>query len=127
MAALPQLEIETQHFFADEMYARKIVRPAGSVLVGRTHKKVHFYIVVTGRCVVSDGERSKEYKAGDVIISQPGSKKATYVVEDSVLVTVHHTKKKNLEKIERELIEPNEDVCLFDARNKLIPQKLEHP
>jgi quercetin dioxygenase-like cupin family protein len=125
MAQLPQLEVETQHFYADEMYARKIVRPAGSVLIGRTHRKVHFYIVVTGKCVVSDGEKSHEYTAGDIIVSQPGSKKATCVTEDSVLITVHHTKKKNLKKIERELID-EDDVCLFDAQNKLVHKQLEH-
>lgn len=36
---LPQIQLETKHYFADGMYAREVFRPAGCVIVGRVHKK----------------------------------------------------------------------------------------
>jgi hypothetical protein len=38
-------------------------------------------------------------------------------LEDSVCLTVHRTKKRNLAKIEKELIFPD-DSALFDANNR---------
>ena len=56
--------------------------------------------------------------AGDVVESQPGTKRVTYAVEDSIGVTFHVTDKTDLDDIESELVEPDE-LSLFDATNKL--------
>ncbi len=118
MADLPQLELETLHFFCDGMYARVVARPAGALIVGKVHKKPHFYIVTKGRVAVTDGDGpAREYGAGAVIVSQPGTKRAVLALEDSICMTVHRTDKKNLEKMEKELIEPDA-TALFDATNR---------
>lgn len=118
MRKMPQVELETFHHFADGMYARVVPRAAGVTIVGKVHKREHFYIIVKGSVKVwSDGE-TKTYVAGDVIISKPGTKRAVYALEDSICMTVHRTNKKNLKKIERELVEPDE-FALFDETNKL--------
>lgn len=118
MATLPQAELETEHYFADGMYARVLKRKAGTLIVGKRHRREHFYIVTQGRVAVSDGERTIEYKAGDVIVSQPGTKRAVLALEDSICMTVHRTKKRNLDKIEAQLIVP-EQGALYDARNNV--------
>jgi hypothetical protein len=114
MSKFPQLELPTQHFFADGMYARSLFRPAGTLIVGKQHKREHFYIVVTGKVQVGQNT----YGPGTVVVSGPGTKRAVLALEDSLCITVHRTNKKNLDKIERELIEPD-PKALFDARNKL--------
>lgn len=114
MLQMPQAEgLETDHYFADEMYCRRLYRPAGTLIVGKVHKKEHFYIVAKGKVQVGENV----YKAGDVIVSKPGTKRAVLALEDSVCMTIHHTRKKNLDKIEKELIEPD-NTALFDARNE---------
>ncbi len=116
MVKLPQLELETFHFFADGMYARVVKRAAGTLIVGKVHKKEHFYIVTKGCVEVASEEGTEIYHSGDVIVSKPGTKRAVLALEDSICMTVHRTKKKNLEKIEKELIEEDQ-TALYDANN----------
>lgn len=118
MRALPQIEFETIHKFADGMYARILPRAAGVLIVGRVHKREHFYIVTKGRVQVADDNGVNEYEAGTVLVSQPGTKRAVLALEDSVCMTVHRTDLTDLDAIEAELVEPDE-TALFDARNKL--------
>jgi hypothetical protein len=119
MRTMPQIELQTDHYFADGMYARVLFRPAGTLIVGKVHKKEHFYIIAKG-CV----QVGKEvYKAGTVIVSSPGTKRAVLALEDSICMTIHRTKKRKLEHIERQLIEPDK-LALFDASNKLKVKEL---
>lgn len=114
MRKMPQVELQTDHYFADGMYARVLSRPAGTLIVGKQHKREHFYIVAKGRVQVGHDI----YEAGTVIVSKPGTKRAVLALEDSICLTVHRTKKRNLDKIEAQLIEPD-TRALFDASNKL--------
>jgi hypothetical protein len=111
---LPQAQFETFHYFADGMYARVVARSAGTLIVGKVHKKEHFYIVAKGRVQIE----KDILEAGTVLVSKPGTKRAVLALEDSICMTVHRTNKKNLEKMEKELIEPDK-TALFDASNKL--------
>jgi quercetin dioxygenase-like cupin family protein len=119
MSRLPQVELETEHHFADGMYARVVRRPKGTLIVGKVHKREHFYIVTKGSVRVSDGESWKDHQAGDVIVSKPGTKRAVYAHEDSICMTVHRTKKRDLEKIERELVH-EDPTSLFGPGNKIL-------
>jgi hypothetical protein len=48
MSTMPQVELETEHYFADGMYARVLFRPKDTLIVGKVHRKEHFYIVAKG-------------------------------------------------------------------------------
>jgi len=109
----PQAHLETYHYFADGMYARVLPRVAGTLIVGKVHKKEHFYIVAKGRVQIEQDV----YEAGTVLVSKPRTKRAVLALEDSICMTVHRTNKKNLDKMEKELVEPDA-TALFDARNK---------
>ena len=119
MMKLPQIELETLHFFADGMYARVVKRPKGCLIVGKVHKKEHFYIITKGKIEVGSDEGTQIYESGDVVVSKPGTKRAVLALEDSICMTVHRTKKKNLDKIEKELVE-EDNTALFDAQNKRL-------
>lgn len=113
MREMPQAEgLVTSHFFADGMYARVLFRPAGTLIVGKVHRREHFYIVARGRVQVGQ----KVLEAGAVIVSAPGTKRAVYALEDSICMTVHRTDLTDIEAIEGELIE-DDPQALFDARN----------
>ncbi len=117
IAAMPQAELTTEHFFAGGMYCRFLPRAAGTLIVGKVHKAEHFYIVCCGTVRVTGGEGpAREITGPAVIVSKPGTKRAVLAVTDATCLTVHRTDKTDLDEIEAELIEPD-DTALFDARN----------
>ena len=119
ISTMPQADLPTQHFFADGMYCRFLPRPAGTLIVGKVHKKEHFYIVCCGTIQVTNGEgAAKEITGPAVIVSQPGTKRAVLAITDATCLTVHKTDKIDLDEIEEELIEPD-NLALFDAHNNL--------
>lgn len=123
MRGMQQLELPTEHYFADGMYARVLPRPAGTVIVGKVHKREHFYICTKGSVQVYMDDEVKTLNAGDILVSKPGTKRAVFALEDSVCMTVHRTRKRNLERIEKELIE-DDPLALFDFSNKLKVKEL---
>ena len=123
MLKFPQMELETKHYFADGMYAREVARPAGTLIVGKVHKKEHFYIVTKGRIRVTTDDGIKEFVAPTILISRPGTKRAVLALEDSVCMTVHRTMKKSLKNVERELVE-DEPASPFGLGNTLKLKEL---
>jgi len=124
MSLLPQLELETEHYFSGGMYCRKLTRPAGTLIVGKVHKKDHFFMCAQGEIRAWSEKGMVTLKAGDVICSKAGTKRVTLAITDAIGITFHKTNKTNLDKIEKELIEPDE-TALFDAANKLKARALE--
>ncbi len=122
MSRLPQAELQTEHYFADGMYARRLYRSAGTLIVGKVHKREHFFVIARGSLIIWTEGGMKQLSAGAVIASKPGTKRVTLAMEDSIGITFHRTDKTNLDEVEAELIEP-EDEALFDANNllKVLP------
>lgn len=118
MVRLPQVQLKTEHYFADGMYARKLTRQAGTLIVGKVHKKEHFFVIAKGTLIIWTEGGMKELSAGTVLMSKPGTKRVTLATEDSVGITFHRTDSTDLDAVEAELIEP-EDETLFDAHNLL--------
>lgn len=124
VAQLPQLELPTRHYWADGLYCREVARPAGTVIVGKVHLREHLYMVLQGDVTVVGAGGPVRIKAPCILVSPPGTKRAVYAHVDSICCTVHRTDLKDLDEIERELIEPDE-TALFDAYNKLKVPTLE--
>ena len=120
---MPQAELQTEHYFSEGMYCRKLTRPAGTLIVGKVHKKSHFFLCAKGEIIAWTESGMRTLKAGDIIESQPGTKRVTYAISDAIGITVHKTDKTNLDEIEAELIEPD-ITALFDSSNKLIESQI---
>ena len=123
MAQMPQVELQTEHYFSEGMYCRKVWRPAGTIIVGKVHKKDHFFMCLSGEIIAWTENGMKTLKAGDIIESKPGTKRVTMALTDAIGVTVHRTDKQDLNEIETELIEPD-ITALFNSSNKLIEKPL---
>ncbi len=120
ISQLPQASLPTSHYFADGMYCRFLPRPAGTLIVGKVHKREHFYVVCSGTVHVTNGEgMATEITGPAVIVSKPGTKRAVLAITDATCMTVHRTDKIDLDEIEHELIEPDV-LALFDAKNELL-------
>ena len=119
-AKLPQLELRTEHYFADGCYVRQIYQPKGVLVVGKQHKREHLVILQSGHLAIVNGDEHTELEGPVVIIAPAGSKRAILALTDSVYLNVHRTENTDLEQIEIELVEPDESA-LFDAHNQLKP------
>ena len=118
MVKMPQVELQTEHFFSPGMYCRRVFRPAGTLIVGKVHKAPHFFLCAKGEIIAWTESGMRKLQAGDVVECQPGTKRVTLAVTDAIGVTIHKTEKTDLDEIETELIEPD-DSALFDSSNKL--------
>jgi quercetin dioxygenase-like cupin family protein len=121
---LPQIEPETKHYFADGMYAREVFRKAGTLIVGKVHKKEHFFVLIQGELSLWTEAGMKRVKAPFLWVSQPGTKRVTYAHEDSTAMTVHQVSSNDLEAIEEELVE-YDPATMYGPGNKLLAKALE--
>jgi quercetin dioxygenase-like cupin family protein len=125
MAKLPQIEVNTEHYFNGGMYCRKMFWQAGALIVGKIHKSDHFFMCTSGEIIAWSEKGMITLKAGDVIESKAGIKRVTLAVKDSIGITVHKTDKTDLDEIEAELIE-FEEGCMYDSGNKIKQQLISH-
>ena len=95
------------HKFVEGAYIREIFVPKGTLLVTKTHKVQHPYFAMKGDCSVLTEEGVVRIKAPYSGITQAGTKRIVYAHEDTVWVTVHVTKHKDLDQIEDEVISKN--------------------
>lgn len=112
------------HHFAPGVYAREMFLPAGHTIVGKIHKHAHLNIVSKGSVILSTEEGSKELNAPCVFTSYAGTKRAVYIKEDAIWITIHVTDKTDLKEIETELIAVSFDNLLEKETKEDIGEHL---
>lgn len=124
MSELPQYEPPTEHLFHGGMYCRQVWRPAGCTIVGRVHKKEHFYVIVSGTVCITTDDGVQTITGPKVLCSRPGTKRAVYAVTDALCMTFHVAEAQTVEDAEKELVE-DDPTSMFTIGNKVKPQQLE--
>jgi hypothetical protein len=108
LTKLPQYQPETKHYFHAGMYCREVFRHAGVLVVGAVHRKEHFYMIVYGTVLITDGEgQAQEVTGPHIFMSKPGTKRAVYAHTDALCMTFHVTESTTVEQAEQELVEPD--------------------
>jgi len=118
ISKMPQYEPETKHTFHAGMYCREVWRPAGVLVVGKIHKKEHFYLIVSGTVAITTDEGVKSVTGPHLLCSTPGTKRAVYAETDALCMTFHVVDAKTIEDAEQELVE-EDDTSMFTLGNKL--------
>jgi len=117
MRAMPQAPaFKTEHVFFGGMYCRRMEIPKDSLIVSKVHKSDHLFIGCSGELVVAGQGEMYTLRAGDVIPSYIGTKRAVYALTDVVCMTVHKTDKTTTDGLEDELMAVNE-ADLYDVNN----------
>jgi quercetin dioxygenase-like cupin family protein len=119
-----QYEAPTEHFFHGGMYCRQVWRPAGCVIVGKVHKKEHFYMVVFGTVIVTTDDGVKRITGPQLLCSSPGTKRAVYAETDALCMTIHRVESNDVETVESELVK-DDPLSMFAVGNKVKNQSIE--
>lgn len=100
---LPQIAPEMHHHFCQGIYAREMRVPAGTVLTGAIHKRDCINFIMAGTVEVRSQDGAARYTAPHIFVSPPHTKRAMYVIDDLIWVTVHASDLRCIEALEREL------------------------
>jgi len=125
LSKLPQYEPETKHYFHGDMYCREVFSHANVLVVGAVHKKEHFYLIVSGTVVITDGEGVVQEVTGPYLFqSKPGAKRAVYAITDTTCMTFHAIKATTVEEAEAELVEAEVD-SMYSLGNQVKHKEIE--
>ena len=105
VSKLPQYEPQTKHTFHGGMYCREVWRPAGVLVIGKVHKKEHFYVIMYGTVSITTDDGVRSITGPCILNSMPGTKRAVYAETDALCVTFHRVDSATLEAAETELVE----------------------
>lgn len=120
---LPQYEPLTKHYFHGGMYCREVFREAGVLVVGKVHKKEHFYLIVSGTVAITTDEGVQRITGPQLLLSKPDTKRAVYAETDALCMTFHATETKSVEDAEIEMVE-EEPNSLYSVGNTLKIKEL---
>lgn len=109
------IEVPVVHHFAPGVYMRQMDAAAGTLVVSKMHRTEHMNILLKGSLTVATEDGIQLMTAPCVLKSMPGTKRIGYFHEDSSWITVHPTEETNLEKIEQQVIVPDEEIDQFLA------------
>lgn len=125
LSKLPQYEPETKHYFHGGMYCREVFRHGGVLVVGKVHKKEHFYLIVSGTVQITDGNGDVQEVTGPYLfLSKPGTKRAVYAVTDTLAMTFHVTTASTVEEAEAQLVEEDPDA-MYALGNTIKTEQIE--
>ena len=120
----PQYEPPTEHIFHGGMYCRQVWRPAGCLIIGKVHKKEHFYMIVSGTVTITTDDGVQTFSAPCLLCSTPGTKRAVYAETDALCMTIHRVDSDTVEAAENELVE-DDPASMFTIGNKVKNPEIE--
>ena len=116
-----QIDVPVQHHFAPGVYMRQMDAAGGTLVVSKMHRTEHMNILLKGSLTVATEDGIQLMTAPCVLKSMPGTKRIGYFHEDSSWITIHPTSDTDLEKIEQQVIVPDDEIDQFLAS---LPNRL---
>lgn len=101
------VELEPIEYHCNGVYARELKIPKGVACIGGIHLHAHINVVSKGVIRVFTEEGVKTITAPSTFISPAGTKRAGYVLEDTVWTVFHATDSTNEGEIRKEFIAPD--------------------
>lgn len=102
---------EPSHFHAPGMYGRELVIRKDELIVGKIHRYGHLNIISKGVIAVYSEFGIAIYSAPITFVSDAGTQRVVYAIEDTVWTTCHLADTENIDEIEKDiLIEPKKEL-----------------
>lgn len=102
LAALPQIDLQTQHYLSGGIYARQIFIPEGTWLTGAVHNKDHINVLIGDILVITD-EGPMRLTGHHTIATKAGMKRAGIALKNTMWTTLVRTDLTDLAAIEDEI------------------------
>ena len=96
---------QADHFFGEGVYARSLLIPAGTTVVGKIHKQDRICIIAKGKCTFIDEWQKKTVDAPYIGEFKAGSKTAVFAHTDTVWVACIGTDSKDPDIMVHELVD----------------------
>lgn len=109
------------HHFAPGVYLREFRCFENTLLVGKTHRHEHLFVLLEGKCEVATEDGPQLLEAPYIGKSPSGVKRALYTHTDIIWVTIHATDETDVSKIEEWLVVPDDEVRDFRRDMGLDP------
>ena len=104
MLSAPQVDCPIQHHFGPGLYMREAFLPAGTYVMGHSHKDEHMNIMLKGKMAVIVNGEAKVIEGPYIFTGQPGRKFA-YIIEDTVFLNAYATDETDIEKLEDKFVD----------------------
>lgn len=115
-----QIDVPVEHHFAPSIYVRQMNAKAGTLVVSKMHRTEHIIIFLTGSVSVLTENGIEHIQAPFIQKTVKGTKRVGYFHEDTSCITIHQTNETDLERIEDEVIVPqNEETAFLEMMSKL--------
>ena len=102
---MPQVQCEEKHHFGPNIYIKEVTMPAGSVIIGKSHKIEHVCNMMSGRMIIVQEDGSKvELVAPMTFVGKPG-RKVAYIIETVVFQNIYATDETDIKKLESMFVE----------------------
>ena len=88
---LEEAETSLDEVFCNGIYTRQITLLKGTAAVGEIHKQQHINILSAGSVLVLTEDGMEQIDAPQRWVGEPGVKRATFALEDTVWTTIHAT------------------------------------
>ncbi len=96
---------QADHYFGEGVYARALLIPAGTCVIGKIHKQDRVCMIMSGECTFVDEWQKKTVKAPYIGEFKAGSKTAVYAHTDTLWVACLGTHLKDAATAINELVE----------------------
>ena len=108
--AMPQVECPEENFFGPSIYIKQVTMPAGSVIIGKSHKIEHICNMISGRMILVDSNGDKKELIAPMTFVAPKGRKVAYIVETVVFQNIFSTDETDLDKLENMIIDNSDSL-----------------
>ena len=107
---MPQVECPEENFFGPNVYIKQVTMPAGSVIIGKSHKIEHICNMISGRMILVDSNGDKKELVAPMTFVSPKGRKVAYIVETVVFQNIFSTNETDLDKLENMIVDNSDSL-----------------
>jgi hypothetical protein len=102
---MPQVDVNTKHYFGPSIYIREVTMPAGAVVIGKPHRKEHMCVMLQGRMIIVDANGDKKELVAPMTFVGGAGRKVAYIIETTVFQNILATDETDIEVLENMLVD----------------------
>jgi hypothetical protein len=102
---MPQVDCQTKHYFGPSIYIREVTMPAGTVVIGKPHRKEHMCVMLQGRMIVVLGDGTKQELVAPLTFVGSAGRKVAYILETTVFQNILATDETDIDVLENMLVD----------------------